>query len=292
MLKSFLKVAALSVVACVFFACGDKSDSVPVVEACPEGFVCDTTYVNAKAYSFVYYSGKNKLDTITETTDKISCDIWNGYFECTLRKSYSCQKAMVTKMSVQFSNDKKRAKHKTIEIKVGDTTYINYGKHRLTNFIPPYHEIPPFNAEKMKEAFDTVIVEKPVYSDTKLTGDSRKFLDYYRIEGSELPSWVHISRTSGKMVVFDGNDGTPSVDTTIVSLDGYEQVLAMDCFRVSYVKYPKDLVMYRSKIHVYGDTAEIPQNDTTIKWMAHYTDMYGVEDSLQIETLFRINRKK
>lgn len=292
MLKSFLKVAALSVVACVFFACGDKSDSVPVVEACLEGFVCDTTYVNAKAYSFVYYSGKNKLDTITETTDKISCDIWNGYFECTLRKSYSCQKAMVTKMSVQFSNDKKRAKHKTIEIKVGDTTYINYGKHRLTNFIPPYHEIPPFNAEKMKEAFDTVIVEKPVYSDTKLTGDSRKFLDYYRIEGSELPSWVHISRTSGKMVVFDGNDGTPSVDTTIVSLDGYEQVLAMDCFRVSYVKYPKDLVMYRSKIHVYGDTAEIPQNDTTIKWMAHYTDMYGVEDSLQIETLFRINRKK
>jgi len=292
MLKSFLKVAALSVVACVFFACGDKSDSVPVVEACPEGFVCDTTYVNAKAYSFVYYSGKNKLDTITETTDKISCDIWNGYFECTLRKSYSCQKAMVTKMSVQFSNDKKRAKHKTIEIKVGDTTYINYGKHRLTNFIPPYHEIPPFNAEKMKEAFDTVIVEKPVYSDTKLTGDSRKFLDYYRIEGSELPSWVHISRTSGKMVVFDGNDGTPSVDTTIVSLDGYEQVLAMDCFRVSYVKYPKDLVMYRSKIHVYGDTAEILQKDTTIKWMAHYTDMYGIEDSLQIETLFRINRKK
>ena len=199
---------------------------------------------------------------------------------------------MVTKMSVQFSNDKKRAKHKTIEIKVGDTTYINYGKHRLTNFIPPYHEIPPFNAEKMKEAFDTVIVEKPVYSDTKLTGDSRKFLDYYRIEGSELPSWVHISRTSGKMVVFDGKDGTPSVDTTIVSLDGYEQVLAMDCFRVSYVKYPKDLVMYRSKIHVYGDTAEIPQNDTTIKWMAHYTDMYGIEDSLQIKTLFKINRKK
>ena len=291
MFKFLAKFLTLIGATCIFFACGDKSGSVPVVEACPEGFVCDTTYVNAKAYSFVYYSGKNKLDTITETTDKISCDIWNGYFECTLRKFYSCQKVMLTKMSVQFSNDKKRAKHKTIEVKVGDTTYINYGKHRLTNFIPPYHEIPPFNAEKMKEAFDTVIVEKPVYSDTKLTGDSRKFLDYYRIEGSELPSWVHISRTSGKMVVFDGKDGTPSVDTTIVSLDGYEQVLAMDCFRVSYVKYPKDLVMYRSKIHVYGDTAEIPQNDTTIKWMAHYTDMYGVEDSLQIETLFRIKRK-
>lgn len=292
MLNSSLKVVFIAFVASVFFACGDKSDSVPIVEACPEGFVCDTTYVNAKAYSFVYYSGKNKLDTITETTDKISCDIWNGFFECTLRKFYSCQKVMVTKMSVQFSNDKKRVKHKTIEIKVGDTTYINYGKHRLTNFIPPYHEIPPFNAEKMKEAFDTVIVEKPVYSDTKLTGDSRKFLDYYRIEGSKLPSWVHISRTSGKMVVFDGKDGTSSVDTTIVSLDGYEQAFVLDCFGVSYLKYPKDLVMYKSKIHVYGDTAEIPQNDTTIKWMAHYTDMYGVEDSLQIETLFRINRKK
>ena len=292
MLNSSLKVVFIAFVASVFFACGNKSDSVPFIEACPEDFVCDTTYVNANAYSFVYYSGKNKLDTITETTDKISCDIWNGYFECTLRKFYSCQKVMVTKMSVQFSNDKKRVKHKTIEIKVGDTTYINYGKHRLTNFIPPYHEIPPFNAEKMKEAFDTVIVEKPVYSDTKLTGDSRKFLDYYRIEGSELPSWVHISRTSGKMVVFDGKDGTPSVDTTIVSLDGYEQAFVLDCFGVSYVKYPKDLVMYKSKIHVYGDAAEIPQNDTTIKWMAHYTDMYGVEDSLQIETLFRINRKK
>ena len=292
MLNNSLKVVFIAFVACVFFACGDKSDSVPVVEACPEGFVCDTTYVNAKAYSFVYYSGKNKLDTITETTDKISCDIWNGYFECTLRKFYSCQKVMVTKMSVQFSNEKKRVKHKTIEIKVGDTTYINYGKRRLTNFIPPYHEIPPFNAEKMKEAFDTVIVEKTVYSDAKLTGDSRKFLDYYRIEGSKLPSWVHISRTSGKMVVFDGKDGTSSVDTTIVSLDGYEQAFVLDCFGVSYVKYPKDLVMYKSKIHVYGDTAEIPQNDTTIKWLAHYTDMYGVEDSLQIKTLFRINRKK
>lgn len=291
MFKFLAKFLTLIGATCIFFACGDKSDSVPIVEACPEGFVCDTTYVNAKAYSFVYYSGKNKLDTITETTDKISCDIWNGFFECTLRKFYSCQKVMVTKMSVQFSNDKKRVKHKTIEIKVGDTTYINYGKHRLTNFIPPYHEIPPFNAEKMKEAFDTVIVEKPVYSDTKLTGDSRKFLDYYRIEGSKLPSWVHISRTSGKMVVFDGKDGTSSVDTTIVSLDGYEQAFVLDCFGVSYLKYPKDLVMYKSKIHVYGDTAEIPQNDTIIKWMAHYTDMYGVEDSLQIETLFRIKRK-
>ena len=290
--KFLIKLAALFSAACIFFACGNKSDSIPVVDACPAGYVCDTTYVNAKSYSFVYYSGKNKLDTITETTDKISCDVWNGYFECTVKKYYSCQKVMVTKMPIQFSNDKKRAKHKTIEIKVGDTTYINYGKHRLTNFIPPYHEIPPFNAEKMKEAFDTVIVEKPVYSDTKLTGDSRKFLDYYRIEGSDLPSWVHISRTSGKMVVFDGKDGTPSIDTTIMSSDGCVQALMSGCFSVSYVKYPKDLVMYRSKIHVYGDTAEIPQNDTTIKWMAHYTDMYGIEDSLQIETLFRINRKK
>ncbi len=297
MLNNSLKVVFIAFVACVFFACGDKLDSVPVVEACPEGSVCDTTYVNAKAYSFVYYSGKNKLDTITETTDKISCDIWNGYFECSLRKSYSCEKAMLTKMSVpkmsvQFSNDKKRAKHKTIEVKVGDTTYINYGKHRLTNFIPPYHEIPPFDAEKMKEAFDTVIVEKPVYSDTKLIGDSRKFLDYYRIEGKELPPWAYVSHTSGKMIVFDGKDGTPSIDTTIMSSEGCGQAFMSGCFSVSYVKYPKDLVMYRSKIHVYGDTTEIPQKDTTIKWMAHYTDMYGVKDSLQVETLFRINRKK
>ena len=288
----YLKLATLSVVTCLFFACGNKSDSIPVVDACPEGFVCDTTYVNAKAYSFVYYSGKNKLDTITETTDKISCDVWNGYFECALRKSYSCQKVMVTKMSVQFSNDKKRVKHKTIEIKVGDTTYINYGKHRLTNFIPPYREIPPFNAEKLKEAFDTVVVEKPVYSDTKLTGESRKILDYYQIEGKELPPWAYVSHTSGKMIVFDGKDGTPSIDTTIMSSDGCVQALMSGCFSVSYVKYPKDLVMYRSKIHVYGDTTEIPQKDTTIKWMAHYTDMYGVEDSLQIKTLFKINRKK
>ena len=262
------------------------------MDACPEGFVCDTTYVNAKAYSFVYYSGKNKLDTITETTDKISCDVWNGYFECTVKKYYSCQKVMVTKMPIQFSNEKKRAKHKTIEVKVGDTTYINYGKHRLTDFIPSYHEIPSFNAEKLKEAFDTVVVEKPVYSDTKLTGESRKILDYYQIEGKELPPWAYVSHTSGKMIVFDGKDGTPSIDTTIMSSDGCVQALMSGCFSVSYVKYPKDLVMYRSKIHVYGDTTEIPQKDTTIKWMAHYTDMYGVKDSLQIETLFRINRKK
>ena len=293
MLNCSLKVVFIAFVASVFFACGNKSDSVPFIEACPEDFVCDTTYVNAKAYSFVYYSGKNKLDTITETTDKISCDIWNGYFECTLRKKYSCRKAVdaVAKSGKSVVNEKS-IEHKKVEVKVGDTTYINYGKHRQTNYIPPYYEIPPFDAQKLKDAFDTVVVETASYSDERLIGDSRTFLDYYRIEGKGLPNWAYVSRSSGKMITFDGKDGTPSIDTSIVSSDGNTIVSVLECNGVYYVKYPRDLVGYKSKIHAHGDTTKFPQNDTTIKWMAHYTDMYGVEDSLQIETLFRINRKK
>lgn len=293
----YLKLATLSVVTCLFFACGNESDPVQVADACPDGVTCDTTYVNAKAYSFVYYSGKNKLDTITETTDKISCDIWKGYFECTLRKSYSCRhyvyayaEADKTKESV---DDEKTEVHKNVTVKIGDTTYINYGKHRKTNYIPPYHEIPPFDAKKLKEAFDTVDVKTASYSDERLTGDSRTYLDYYRIEGNGLPDWAYVSHSSGKMITFDGKDGTPSIDTTIVSSDdGYTVAYALDCYGEYYVKYPQDLVGYKSTIHAYGDTTEFPKKDTTIKWMAHYSDMHGVEDSLQIKTLFRINRKK
>lgn len=290
----YLKLATLSGLVCLFFACGDESDSIQAADVCPDGAVCDTTYVNARAYSFVYYSGKNKLDTITETTDNISCNIWNGYFECTLKKSYSCFSVVYAEgnKARESIDDEKTEKHKNVKVKVGDTTYINYGKHRLMNYIPPYHEIPPFDAKKLKEAFDTVEVKTASYSDERLTGDSRTFLDYYRIEGNGLPDWAYVSRSSGKMITFDGKDGTPSIDTSIVSLEGYTLVYALDCYGVYYVKYPQDLVGYKSTIHAYGDTTEFPKKDTTIKWMAHYTDMYGVEDSLQIKTLFKINRKK
>lgn len=294
MIKLPFKIAALFGLTCLFFACGEESDSVRTSDLCPEGAICDTTYVNAKAYSFIYYSGKDKLDTITETTDHISCDIWNGYFECTVRKSYSCNNAVVvaSKTGATIDNEKS-TKHKKVEVKVGDTTYINYGKHRLINYIPPYHEIPPFDAQKLKDAFNTVVVEKHSYSNERLTGDSRTFLGYYRIEGKGLPDWAYVSHYSGEMVTFDGKDGTPSIDTTIVLSDGYvSKYYVAGCGGVYYIKYPQDLIGYKSAIHAYGDTTVFPQKDTTIKWMAHYADMYGVEDSLQIETLFRINRKK
>ncbi|WP_405328420.1 hypothetical protein [Fibrobacter sp.] len=293
MIKLPLKLATLAGLSCLFFACGEKSDSVRAPKLCPEGVVCDTTYVNAKAYSFVYYSGKDKLDTITETTDHISCDIWNGYFECTVRKKYSCHKVVdaIAKSGKSVVNEKS-IEHKKVEVKVGDTTYINYGKHRQTNYIPPYYEIPPFDPQKLIDSFDTVVVETASYSDERLIGDSRTFLDYYRIEGKGLPNWAYVSRSSGKMITFDGKDGTPSIDTSIVSSDGNTIVSVLECNGVYYVKYPRDLVGYKSKIHAHGDTTKFPQKDTTVKWMAHYSDMYGVEDSLQIETLFRIKRKK
>lgn len=279
----------------LFLACNGDEIFLTPQDTCPDGVVCDTTYVNARAYSFVYYSGKNKLDTITETTDNISCDIWNGYFECTLKESYSCFSVVYAEgnKARESIDDEKTEKHKNVKVKVGDTTYINYGKHRLINYIPPYHEIPAFDAQKLKDAFDTVVVEKHSYSDERLTGDSWTFLGYYRIEGKGLPDWAYVSHYSGEMVTFDGKDGTPSIDTTIVLSDGYvSKYYVAGCGGVYYVKYPQDLEGYKSAIHAYGDTTVFPQKDTTVKWMAHYSDMYGVEDSLQIETLFRINRKK
>ena len=286
MVNCLFNIACLACASAFFFACSNADDGVRVQGDCPEGAVCDT--VNAKAYSFVYYSGKNKLDTITETTDNLACDIWNDYFECTLRKFYSCFRFeyLQNGEAVVMPGKERPVEH---QVRVGDTTYINYGPQRLSNYIPPYIEIPPFNAKKLQDAFDTVVVEKK-YSDY-WSGESKTYFDFYDLDHSRLTEWAYASSTAGKVVIFDGKDGTPLADTTIVSLDGYTVSLTVySCNYTSFIKFPQKLVGYKSSIHVFADTTEVPKNDTTITWMAHYSDMYGVEDSTEITTFFKIKK--
>ena len=289
-LSRYSIVSAFAFAAVSFLACGGEVINSGNL-GCPEDVVCDTAFVNTKAYSFVYFSGKDKLDTVTATTDKMSCNLWKGYFECTLKKTYSTCRIVYSKAESSVKSDDEPVTHQKVEIKRGDTTYINYGKNRLMDYIPPYVEIPKFDSKKLKAAFDTVIVEPTSYASEKLKGESRKFVDAYYIEYSGLPDWAYVSKNSGQLLVLDGEDGTRKADTTFIS-DGIYLIEISSCTKTVYIDYPKKLIAYQSYVNVYADSTELPRKDTTIKWMAHYTDMYGTEDSLQVKTLFKIKRKK
>ena len=151
---SFFVLAELIV---VFVACGDNTSSASSRDDCPENYICDTTYTDVRVYSFVYYVGKDSLDTVTATTDRMTCDIEDDNFHCSLMFIHEC----FSYYSVVSANGtvKDSAKHLTVNVTRVDTTYINYGKKRLIDYVPAYVEVPKLSEKKLQDLFDTLIVK-------------------------------------------------------------------------------------------------------------------------------------
>lgn len=285
MLKRLFSGALFLLMVSFFQACSNSFEAFP---DCPNGFEC----TNLKAYSFVYYSGKNTLDTITETTDKITCDIYEGYFKCTVKKIHS-NSCIVYTASASVGVYTETPEENEVLTRV-DTTYINYGRNRLMDYVPPYEEKPKVDVEKMRAAFDTVIVKQASYSDSIFMDSyAEEFVSWFDIDYdyNDFPDWAYLSDNSGRLLVFDGKDGTPNADTVYTGSGTLSTVMFVNvCSNyTSYVDYPKPVSVYGYSISVYSK--EPIENDTTITWTAYFENEDGEEDSTEVTTFFKINKR-
>lgn len=276
MFRRHIIISAILGIFAFFCAC---SNSYSVFPECPDGYEC----TDLKAYSFIYYSGKNTLDTITETTDNITCDIHRDYFQCTVKQTWSrCRLMYASTFNANNDNDKRTLTRV-------DTTFINYGYQRLTDYIPPYNEKPKVDVEKMRAAFDTVIVKKATYSDSVFSGYSADFLSWENLDDDGLPEWASLLYDSGNLYVFDGKDGTPNADT-VFEEHGIILKNTLGCDGKSYQTYPQAPIVYNFHIWFYTNEDDEPiKHDTTITWIARYRDEKGDYDSASVTTFFKIN---
>ena len=91
----------------------------------------------------------------------------------------------------------------------------------------------------------------------------------------ELPDGIG-AYTSGFSTVVDSATGLMTLEMELISLSA--------CYATYVTKYP--LKQRNRDFVLYAFLDEPLERDTTITWMAHYSDIYGVEDSLEITTLF------
>lgn len=255
--KCIFSLFVLTELVVFFVACGDNTSSTSSGDDCPENYICDTNYTDVSAYSFVYYVGKDSLDTVTATTDRMTCDIEDDNFHCSLMFIHGC---FSYSYSVASANGtvKDSAKHLTVNVTRVDTTYINYGKKRLIDYVPAYVEVPKLSEKKLQDLFDTLILKPYDSKYYSYYGHTDDFLSNYYIEGKDLPDGFGVSSYTGRFATLLG------------------------CGDTTYTNYP--LIPKDVEARLYMFLEEPLEKDTTITWMAYYTDMYGVEDSLEVTT--------
>jgi len=264
-IKFAVGVVALGLMLGLFAGCGNDPSSSSRGDECPEGYICDTTYTDTSAYSFVYYSGKNKLDTVTAFTGEMKCDIEDNYFSCRLTRTYWTCYAVYSAQAnhAERNTDSDSLIHKEINILRVDTTFINYGKKRLIDSIPPYIEQEKMDLKGLQDAFDTI----------ELDFDDSHAYDRYR-GGAYF-------RTPYEM---EDVYGTLPSDAGLLTYSSY--YLDLGCFVTDRIDYPLTPKIHEVGLYIYSD--EPLEKDTTVTWQAYYTDMYGVRDSTEITTVFRM----
>lgn len=279
---------AAAIASAVFIACVDDETSatgpgpsepgISLPDPCPENLICDTTYVDKKAYSFVYYTGKKKLDTVTASVHELECDIEEDSFSCTLEEHYSSSGHSeedwvredydaVDMPTIELDSDS--VEHLKVNVKRIDTTYINYGKNRLMDYIPPYIETPKLNKKELQAAFASTTFEVRRSGSNEIYylmyAEYESPYEFYDAKG--LPDWF-------------GIDADSYTESSTGCIDDPGE---WHCEKIITTHYPLSTKSLRFEVYAIHSKM---MNDTTVTWTAYYKDLYGVKDSVQLTTNF------
>ncbi len=289
MVKHFFEIFILVGSVILFFACDRENINVGPLNNCPSGYICDTTYIDTSAYSFIYYSGKKTLDTVTALAEDISCDIQENIFQCALREIFKRCVIVYSTTNANNTTDQLLKEvdslvHKEIKLMRIDTTYINYGKKRLIDYIPPYIEIPEFQLKEFKDAFDTVVIDYDKNNETHFYGRGSYFYGLYKISDKALPDFAGVSSYKGSYITIDHKDAPKDSVFLLEELN-----VSSSCYDTTYTKYPLTSKHYQSYIYAFLD--EPFEKDSTVTWTAYYQDLYGVTDSTEVTTFFKMKEE-
>jgi len=290
-MKCFFEIIILVGSLILFFACDDENINDSPLDNSPSEYIYDTTYIDTSAYSFIYYSGKKTIDTLTALADDIACEIQENNFQCTLRKVFEfC--AIFYSFSTTNTNtatdpplkEVNTLVHEKIKLLRIDTTYINYGKNRLIDYVPPYIETPEFQINEFKDAFDTVVIDNDTNNKTNFYGRGSYFHGPYKISDNALPNFALVISYKGSYITINPEEAPE--DSVFLP----EDLIELDpCYETTYIKYPLTPKYYRSYISAILNKPF--EKDSTVTWTAYYQDIYGVMDSIEVTTLFKMKEE-
>ena len=217
--------------------------------------------------SFIYRDSANHLDTVSRESTRLTCDMEEESFSC----KYAMQPMIhpdleYKKMEIDLvaapvvvliDTIYKDTLFRNTFTKKYDTTFINYGDNRLTDYIPPEYVYDlgehPFDSTAMRDFFDTLDVRDP-----QLGGNNRIVVN------------SQLSFT-----------GFPAVVMRVENAYDF-----MDYVEVNRTWPTKRRVGTRE--YVFENI--IMKSDSTVTWtlgFMHYENGVGEKDSIQVTTFFK-----
>jgi hypothetical protein len=241
--------------------------------------VYDTTYSTDSYTSFVYRENKTGvLDTVTRNSRFINCEFNDEAFSCqwvgqvlvneysfyritdSILALYPCGQ-IVSAIYYACKTDTvyHEAYHKIVSVPVADTSFINYGDTRKTDYIPPDYIYMqgdhPFDSTEMRAFFDTLDVRDP-----ELGGKNHLTVSS-ELTFKDFPLLVLSLRPMGIKLDY--------------SLSRWPQTYYAVTIGYNF--------MNESKL----------QSDTTVTWTLGYThNEKGIKetDSIQVTTFFKVEK--
>ena len=232
--------------------------------------------------SFVYKKNSGVLDTVTRDSNALKCDMGEESFSCEYFAQYIIENPPIdpiiikdtirltpldtTKVHIYVVDTVyKDTFYQNTYKRINDTTFINYGESRMTDYIPPETTYDlgehPFDSTAIRDFFDTLDV-----SDSLLGGKN------------------HLEVNSN--LKFIGFPLPESLNPGLVTL------VILEPNKLEYRTWPTTLKAPKRNYVFSNEFVEF-ESDTTVTWTLEYTHYErGQEErnSIQVTTFFKTAR--
>jgi len=217
--------------------------------------------------SFIYRDSANHLDTVSRESTRLTCDMEEESFSCNYALQpminpgieYKKMEFIPDSMPVVVLTDTihKDTLFRNTFTEKYDTTFINYGENRLTDYIPPEYVYDlgehPFDSTAMRDFFDTLDVRDP-----QLGGKNRIVVNS-RLSFTGFPAVVMRVENAYEFVDIVGLNRTWPAKRHVIAREYVFENINM-------------------------------KSDSTVTWtlgFMHYENGVGEKDSIQVTTFFK-----
>ena len=239
--------------------------------------IYDTLYDTTSYTSFVYRKDSGMVDTVTMNSKALTCEVNDSSVSCQAERyivwaDKCCDIRIDPLDEVFFEPDENTifvhvldtiyidAWHEEEYVSINDTTFVNYGDKRQTDFIPP-----EFVYKATKSPFDSTAV--------------RALLDTLDFSGADS---IRVSFKVQSKLNFWGLPVTVKIATPT-----YDVITTKDGAFINYWPSEEEI---RERSY-YFDAVGLPSSDTTVTWTlgyTHYEKGIVENDSIQVTTFIKV----
>ncbi len=129
-----------------------------------------------------------------------------------------------------------------------------------------------------------MVIDYDKNNETHFYGRGSYFYGLYKISDKALPDFAGVSSYKGSYITIDHKDAPKDSVFLLEELN-----VSSPCYDTTYTKYPLTSKHYQSYIYAFLD--EPFEKDSTVTWTAYYQDFYGVTDSTEVTTFFKMKEE-